>query len=33
MQVLISIKSSEELSAAIKGKADIIDLKNPGEGS
>jgi len=33
MQVLISIRSSEELSAAIKGKADIIDLKNPGEGS
>jgi len=33
MQILISIKSSEELSAAIKGNADIIDLKNPEEGS
>jgi len=30
---LISIVSPEELPAAINGKADIIDLKNPEEGS
>jgi uncharacterized protein (UPF0264 family) len=33
LKVLISIISTEELSAAIKGKADIIDIKNPEEGS
>lgn len=33
MKILISIRTSEELSAALKGEADIIDLKNPKEGS
>lgn len=33
MKILISIRSSEELPAAINGRADIIDLKNPEEGS
>jgi hypothetical protein len=33
VKILISIRSSEELSAAMKGRADIIDLKNPEEGS
>ncbi len=33
MKVLISIRSFEELIPAIEGGADIIDLKNPSEGS
>ena len=33
MKVLISIRSLEELVPAIEGGADIIDLKNPNEGS
>jgi uncharacterized protein (UPF0264 family) len=33
MKVLISIRSPDELSACIEGGADIIDLKNPDEGS
>jgi len=33
MRVLISIRSLEELIPAIYGGADIIDLKNPSEGS
>ncbi len=33
MKVLISIRSFEELFPAIEGGADIIDLKNPSEGS
>jgi uncharacterized protein (UPF0264 family) len=33
MKVLISIRSLEELSSCIEGGADIIDLKNPNEGS
>lgn len=33
MKVLISIRSFEELIPAIKGGVDIIDLKNPDEGS
>ena len=33
MKVLISIRSIEELHACIEGGADIIDLKNPDEGS
>lgn len=33
MKVLISIRSLEELQPALEGKADIIDLKNPNEGS
>ena len=33
MKVLISIRSFEELVPAIEGGADIIDLKNPNEGS
>ena len=33
MKVLISIRSFEELLPAIEGGADIIDLKNPSEGS
>ncbi len=33
MKVLISIRSPEELSSCIEGGADIIDLKNPNEGS
>lgn len=33
MKVLISIRSSEELSPCMEGGADIIDLKNPSEGS
>lgn len=33
MRVLISIRSSEELIPAIDGGANIIDLKNPSEGS
>ncbi|MFW9882494.1 MAG: (5-formylfuran-3-yl)methyl phosphate synthase [Candidatus Thorarchaeota archaeon] len=33
MKVLISIRSFEELVPAIEGGADIIDLKNPYEGS
>ena len=33
MRILISIRSFEELKAAIDGGADIIDLKNPDEGS
>lgn len=33
MRVLISIRSFEELVPAIEGGADIIDLKNPNEGS
>ncbi|NHJ20890.1 MAG: hypothetical protein EAX91_08115 [Candidatus Lokiarchaeota archaeon] len=33
MKVLISIRSFEELLPAIEGGADIIDLKNPNEGS
>lgn len=33
MRVLISIRSLEELIPAIDGGADIIDLKNPSEGS
>jgi uncharacterized protein (UPF0264 family) len=33
MKVLISIRSLEELQPALEGKADIIDLKNPSEGS
>ncbi len=33
MKILISIRSFEELSSAIEGGADIIDLKNPSEGS
>jgi uncharacterized protein (UPF0264 family) len=33
LEILISIRSSEELIDAIEGGADIIDLKNPNEGS
>jgi uncharacterized protein (UPF0264 family) len=33
MKVLISIRSPNELTACIEGGADIIDLKNPDEGS
>ncbi|MFW9988485.1 MAG: (5-formylfuran-3-yl)methyl phosphate synthase [Candidatus Odinarchaeota archaeon] len=33
MRILISIRSFEELKTAIDGGADIIDLKNPDEGS
>jgi len=33
MKVLISVRSLEEVSPAMKGGADIIDLKNPNEGS
>ncbi len=33
MRVLISIRSLEEVLPAIRGGADIIDLKNPNEGS
>ena len=33
MKVLISIRSIEELSSCMEGGADIIDLKNPDEGS
>jgi len=33
MKVLISIRSLEELQPTLDGKADIIDLKNPSEGS
>jgi len=33
LRVLISIRSLEELAPAIEGGADIIDLKNPSEGS
>jgi uncharacterized protein (UPF0264 family) len=33
LKILISIRSLEELIPAIKGGADIIDLKNPNEGS
>ena len=33
MKVLISIRSFEELLPAIEGGANIIDLKNPTEGS
>ncbi len=33
MKVLISVRSLEEVLPAIKGGADIIDLKNPNEGS
>ena len=33
MKVLISIRSIEELESCIEGGADIIDLKNPDEGS
>lgn len=33
MRILISIRSLEELQPAFEGKADIIDLKNPDEGS
>ena len=33
MRILISIKSAEEVSAAIQGGAEIIDLKQPDEGS
>ena len=33
LKVLISIRSFEELLSAIEGGADIIDLKNPSEGS
>jgi len=33
MRVLISIRSLEEVLPVIKGDADIIDLKNPNEGS
>ena len=33
MKVLISIRSPEELSSCMEGGADIIDLKNPDEGS
>jgi len=33
LKVLISIRSFEELVPAIEGGADIIDLKNPNEGS
>jgi uncharacterized protein (UPF0264 family) len=33
MRILISIRSLEELQPALEGKADIIDLKNPDEGS
>jgi len=33
LKVLISIRSLEELVPAIEGGADIIDLKNPNEGS
>ncbi|MFX1478975.1 MAG: (5-formylfuran-3-yl)methyl phosphate synthase [Promethearchaeota archaeon] len=33
MKVLVSVRSLEEVSPAMKGGADIIDLKNPNEGS
>ncbi|NNF02449.1 MAG: hypothetical protein HKN22_07170 [Bacteroidia bacterium] len=33
MKVLISVVSLEEASIAIEGGADILDIKNPGEGS
>ncbi len=33
MQLLISVTSAEEVSAALKGGADIIDVKNPAEGA
>jgi uncharacterized protein (UPF0264 family) len=33
MKILISIRSFEELLSAIEGGTDIIDLKNPSEGS
>lgn len=33
MKVLISIRSAEELASCMEGGADIIDLKNPDEGS
>ena len=33
MKVLISIRSAEELASCMDGGADIIDLKNPNEGS
>ena len=33
LRVLISVRSLEEVLPAIKGGADIIDLKNPNEGS
>ena len=33
MKILISIRSTEELSPCIEGGADIVDLKNPDEGS
>lgn len=33
MRILISIRSLEELHPALEGQADIIDLKNPDEGS
>jgi len=33
LKILISIRSFEELSSAIEGGANIIDLKNPSEGS
>jgi (5-formylfuran-3-yl)methyl phosphate synthase len=33
MQLMISVVSSEEASAALSGGADILDIKNPAEGS
>jgi uncharacterized protein (UPF0264 family) len=33
MKILASIKSVDEIEAAVRGGADIIDLKNPEEGS
>lgn len=33
MQLMISVVSSEEASAALAGGADILDIKNPAEGS
>ena len=33
MQLLISVVNEQETIAAIKGGADIIDVKNPNEGS
>ena len=33
MKVLVSVVSLAEAKAAVEGKADIIDIKNPVEGS
>jgi uncharacterized protein (UPF0264 family) len=33
MQLLISVVAAEEVSAALQGGADIVDVKNPAEGA